>query len=234
MKRLKVKKIIPILLMVIFIIATFGGCVEEVEPAMWFDEYEDLFFEELAKIPKEVEGYAIVEASEKQKGWEGASIEKNGIEYSFVLKEDMSFTVYIGMYKNNEFFKDIKINDYTKQNKTMQEIWNICSKIGVNPGRDSAISMSGIKLFDDKIFIVTTTNYNAQGWQHFEIKKWWPPLLFVYDIDTDTMQYAGYIDTRPTYNNGKYFPYTYIDGYREYYRDIYLEIWVELIKTEGE
>ena len=63
MKRLKNKKIIPIFLMVIFIITTFGGCITGPE---YFEDYEDEFYAELEKIQKEVEGYALVETNNEQ------------------------------------------------------------------------------------------------------------------------------------------------------------------------
>ena len=190
MKRLKVKKIIPILLMVIFIIATFGGCITGPEPnVITFYDYEDQFYAELEKIPKEVEGYALVGTSENQV-WEGdiLTIEE---EYTFNCYSDGSLHIK----KNGELINNVCFN--ISSTDTIQKIFAVYDEFNHRLRHVGETKIIGYKCLNNKLFVLVNT-YCMSVMEAFDrlSVKWWPPLLFEYDIDSDTFYYVNYLDAK--------------------------------------
>ena len=176
-----------LVLILLLLLTTFSGCVSS--PKTFYD-YEDQFYAELEKIPKEVEGYALVETGEEQ-DWASDVLIIGEDEYSF----DCHSYANLVIRKNDELFKDVFFFDHTSA--IMQKIFSVYDNFDndlMYKGRGEII---GHRCIDAKLFVLVCTFKGMTMQEPFpNAVKWWPPLLFEYDIDNDVFKYAGFFDMR--------------------------------------
>ena len=194
--RVKVKKIIPILLMVIFIITTFGGCFTLPEPkkAEYFADHEDEFYEGLAKIPKEVEGYALVDSGEVQIWEDDVTIKKDGEDAVLIYKDEF---VYIRKSNDDNGWL-FRTDEYVAKSATLSSIVNINNAFENGRLWKISITIVGAKNYDEKVFLLADCilHYDAFVLPGVEANWWFAPILLQFDIKTESLKFAGYFDMR--------------------------------------
>ena len=199
-----------LVLILLLLLTTFGGCITVAnDRPIYFADHEEGFYGELAKISKEVEGYALVETEEKQDWMDRVITQKNGKECELFADEGL---VYI---KNDESIGGgtmINVGDYFGKSEALGKIDNIEDRLENNRGWQTFITLHGIKIFNEKVFILASCSLSFNGFipPGVKAKSWRAPILFEYNIEQDALRYAGYKEKGIRYSGESIREYTFM------------------------